>query len=100
MAIISIPSSIGGVNIPGALLKGPLGSLFGSKYKKNNLQYPSDLSSATKGHVVQFFINEIDPISYQENNNANVMGQNADTPAGALINKAYTDFTEKNLEIN
>ena len=104
MAIISIPSSIGGVNIPGALLKGPLGSLFGSKYKKNNLQYPSDLSSATKGHVVQFFINEIDPISYQENNNANVMGQNADTPAGALINKAYNTVlnlvdTAKNVNL-
>ena len=89
MAIISIPSSIGGVSIPGALVKGPLGALFGNKYNKNTLQYPSDLSSATKGHVVQFFINKIDPISYQENNNANVMGQNADTPAGALINKAY-----------
>jgi hypothetical protein len=66
MAIISIPSSIGGVNIPGALVKGPLGALFGSKYEKNFLQYPSDLSSATKGHVVQFSINEIDAIHYEK----------------------------------
>jgi len=66
MAIISIPSSIGGVNIPGALVKGPLGALFGSKYKKDFLQYPSDLGSATKGHVVQFSINEIDALHYEQ----------------------------------
>jgi len=66
MAIISIPSSIGGVNIPGALVKGPLGALFGNKYKKDFLQYPSDLSSATKGHVVQFSINEIDAVHYEQ----------------------------------
>jgi hypothetical protein len=66
MAIISIPSSVGGVNIPGALVKGPLGALFGSKYKKDFLQYPSDLSSATKGHVVQFSINEIDAVKYKQ----------------------------------
>jgi hypothetical protein len=90
MAIISIPSSIGGVSIPGALVKGPLGSLFGNKYDKNTLQYPSDLSSATKGHVVQFFINEIDPISYKELNNVNVVTpENTNTPAGAALNKAY-----------
>jgi hypothetical protein len=66
MAIISIPSSVGGVNIPGALVKGPLGALFGNKYKKDFLQYPSDLSSATKGHVVQFSINEIDAVHYKQ----------------------------------
>jgi len=66
MAIISIPSSIGGINIPGALVKGPLGALFGNKYKKDFLQYPSDLSSATKGHVVQFSINEIDAVHYEQ----------------------------------
>jgi hypothetical protein len=66
MAIISIPTAIGGVNIPNALLKGPLGALFGNKYKTDFLQYPSDLSSATKGHVVQFSINQIDPIHYTQ----------------------------------
>ena len=88
MALISIPSSIGGVNIPGALVKGPLGALFGSKYNKDTLQYPSDLSSATKGHVVQFFINEIVPISFEENNNVN-------TGFGELVDKAVN--TASNL---
>ena len=89
MAIISIPSSIGGVSIPGALIKGPLGALFGNKYNASFLQYPRDLSSATKGHVVQFSINEIEPISYQENNNYNIVGSQSNTDAGSLLNKAF-----------
>ena len=105
MAIISIPSSIGGVSIPGALIKGPLGALFGNKYNKNTLQYPSDLSSATKGHIVQFFINEIDPISFEETNNANIMGENADTPVGAVVNTAFNAVSnfidsKKNVNVN
>lgn len=66
MAIISIPTSIGGVSIPGNLINGPLGALFGNKFGINNLQYPRDLGSATKGHVIQFSINEIEPINYEE----------------------------------
>jgi hypothetical protein len=90
MAIISIPSSIGGVNIPGALVKGPLGALFGSKYNKDTLQYPSDLSSATKGHVVQFFINEIVPISFQEVNTTTITNPEVtNTTGGQVINKAF-----------
>lgn len=64
MAIISIPTSIGGVSIPGTTTKGPLGALFGSKYKMANYQYPRDLGSATKGHAIKFTINEIQPISF------------------------------------
>jgi hypothetical protein len=66
MAIISIPTSIGGVSIPGNLIKGPLGALFGNKFGVNSYQYPRDLGSATKGHIVQFSINEIQPITYEE----------------------------------
>jgi hypothetical protein len=66
MALISIPTSIGGVSIPGNIINGPLGALFGNKFGLNNYQYPRDLGSATKGHVVQFSINEIDPITYEE----------------------------------
>lgn len=66
MAIISIPTSIGGVSIPGNLINGPLGALFGNKFGINNLQYPRDLGSATKGHVIQFSVNEIEPITYEE----------------------------------
>lgn len=66
MAIISIPTSIGGVSIPGALVNGPLGALFGNKFAANSYQYPRDLTSATKGHVVQFSVNEIEPLTYEE----------------------------------
>lgn len=66
MAIISIPTSIGGVSIPGNLINGPLGALFGNKFGINNLQYPRDLGSATKGHVIQFSVNEIEPINYEQ----------------------------------
>jgi hypothetical protein len=69
MAIISIPTSIGGVSIPGTTTKGPLGALFDSKYKMANYQYPRDLGSATKGHAIKFTINETDPISYQKTSN-------------------------------
>jgi len=66
MAIISIPSSIGGVSIPGAAINGPLGALFGNKYNITSLKYPRDLESATRGHVVKFSIIESEPIGYQE----------------------------------
>jgi hypothetical protein len=66
MAIISIPTSIGGVSIPGNLINGPLGALFGNKFGVNSYQYPRDLGSATKGHVVQFSINETDPLTYED----------------------------------
>jgi hypothetical protein len=66
MAIISIPTSIGGVSIPGNIINGPLGALFGNKFGLNSYQYPRDLGSATKGHIVQFSVNEIDPITYEE----------------------------------
>jgi hypothetical protein len=70
MAIITIPSSIGGVSIPGItnVPGGPLGVLFGSGKKLTSLQYPRDLGSQTKGHVVQFTINEIKPTQFSETN--------------------------------
>lgn len=64
MAIISIPSTIGGVTIPGTAQSGPLGALFGSQYSLNSLQYPRDLGSMTKGHVVSFSIYERTPQNY------------------------------------
>jgi hypothetical protein len=64
MAIISIPSSIGGVSIPGNLLKGPLAKLFGGGSNIETYSYPRDLGSATRGHWIQFVINEIEPTQY------------------------------------
>lgn len=65
MALISIPTSIGGVAIPGGIT-GPLSALFGNKYNSSFLQYPRDLSSATRGHVVQFSINEVSEATYDK----------------------------------
>ena len=59
MALITIPSSIGGITIPG-LNKGPLSSLFGNPYSTSSFQYPSDLTAANKNHVVRFDIREIE----------------------------------------
>ena len=66
MAIISIPSSIGGITIPGLtnVPGGPLGVLFGNPNQITRLQYPRDLGSPTKGHYILFTINEITPVNY------------------------------------
>lgn len=66
MALITIPSSIGGVTIPGGIISGPLAALFGKAFDQKMLQYPRDLQSATKGHVVHFTVNEVTPITYEE----------------------------------
>ena len=66
MAIISIPTSIGGLTIPGSLTSGPLGALFGSKFGRNDIAYPRDLGSATRGHYIQFNILEVKPATYDE----------------------------------
>ena len=67
MAIISIPTSIGGIAIPGGLLKGPLGKLFGKSGGSESLQYPADLANnPTKAHSVVFSIYEIEPLNTDE----------------------------------
>jgi hypothetical protein len=66
MAIISIPTSIGGVSIPGAAVSGPLGPLYQNKFGRTDLQYPRDLQSATRGHYVKFEIKEyVKPANYE-----------------------------------
>jgi hypothetical protein len=66
MAIISIPSSIGGVAIPGLTTNGPLGLLFNNPFSQTNLQYPRDLQSTARGHYVTFLIKDINPVGYEE----------------------------------
>jgi hypothetical protein len=66
MAIISIPTSIGGVNIPGSLINGPLGALYSNVFQTDTLQYPRDLQSMTRGHVVHFTVRETQPVNFQE----------------------------------
>jgi len=68
MAIISIPTAVGGVALPGALgqaASGPLAALFGGQ-NLPTLNYPPELSTdATKTHYVQFSIKEVAPASYE-----------------------------------
>ena len=67
MAVISIPTSVAGVSLPGQLgqiAKGPLAALYGGKGVQT-LKYPSDLATdATKNHYVQFSIKEVVPAGY------------------------------------
>lgn len=65
MATITFPTSIGGINIPGNLLSGPLGAL----YQTNTvdfLKYPRDLESSIRAHVVKFTINEIEEVTLDQ----------------------------------
>jgi len=90
MAIISIPSSIGGVTIPGSVTNGPLGMLFGKSGGKDSLQYPRDLGSATRGHSVRFEIKEIQPVGYQEGKETSFksIGSGIVESAGKVVNTA------------
>ena len=79
MAIISIPTSVAGISIPGQLGKfaqGPLASLFGGDGKNVSIHsYPSDLAKdATKLHYVQFLIKEVVPAGYNTENAALIDG--------------------------
>ena len=69
MALISIPTSIGGVSIPGAIT-GPLSKLFGSPFAIDTLSYPRDLGSSTRPHYIQFKINEIKGSEYYTSNSS------------------------------
>ena len=105
MAIISIPTSIGGVSIPGAALKGPLGKLFGNSKKLEILSYPRDLQSATRNHVVQFLISEIQPIGYEEGKSYGISDvwkgiKNSATDIGAAATKGFTGDTITQRSLN
>jgi hypothetical protein len=90
MAIISIPSSIGGLTIPGSVTNGPLGMLFGSK-GGGGLQYPRDLGSATRGHSVRFEIMEVQPANYdaKKEYDFSSIGSNISTQVGNVA-EAFT----------
>ena len=80
MAIISIPTSVAGISIPGKLGKfaqGPLASLFGGDGKNVSVHsYPSDLAKdATKLHYVQFLIKEVVSAGYNTENAPLIDGQ-------------------------
>jgi hypothetical protein len=92
MALISIPTSIGGINIPGGLLGGPLGSLYDSG-GLDFVQYPRDLGSSTKSHSVFFTIEEVKEIGLEGMyvQNREFVDTFADTAGG--ISEAVSGFS-------
>jgi hypothetical protein len=89
MAIISIPTAVGGVALPGklgSLASGPLAALFGGK-ALSTFNYPSELATdATKSHYVMFAIKKVVPGSY-EHAGANITVKTGGDLAG-LVNSA------------
>lgn len=68
MALITIPTSIAGINIPGFGLGGGSGPL-ASLYESTGLQfykYPRDLGSSTKNHAVVFTVKKIHETTLDE----------------------------------
>lgn len=106
MALISIPTSIGGINIPGGLLGGPLGSLYESG-GLDFVQYPRDLGSSTKSHSVFFTIEEVKEIGLDGiyvlnrelvDTGADLVGDGLDALSGLSLDSFSTDaaaFTTK-----
>ena len=67
MAVISFPTSIGGVHIPSmSRAGGPLSALFGDAFGLDMLRYPRDLGSSTRAHYINFRIYDIIPFSLEE----------------------------------
>lgn len=59
---ISIPTSVAGISIPGAV-NGPLNLLYGNKYDIAHFRFPRDVgSNPTRQHVILFTINTPDPV--------------------------------------
>ena len=96
MAIISIPTSVAGVSLPGQLgnlAKGPLNALFAGSGVET-LKYPSDLATdPTKSHFVSFSVKEIVPAGFTSSNgtiNGNSLGLGGLTRAASAVGKAFS----------
>jgi len=77
MAVVSFPTSLGGVSLPGALGKlasGPLSSLY-SNSGLDTYNYPRDLATdPSKSHYVTFSIKEIIPAGFTSSNGQSTSG--------------------------
>jgi hypothetical protein len=96
MAIISIPTSVAGVSLPGQLgnlAKGPLNALFAGSGVET-LKYPSDLATdPTKSHFVSFSVKEIVPAGFTSSNgtiDGNSLGLGGLTRAVSAVGKAIS----------
>ena len=88
---ISIPTSVAGISIPGAI-NGPLNLLYGNKYVKTNLRFPRDLgSNPTRQHVIMFTVQK--PVAIATgavvaDNGESVSGNYATLPDASALDKA------------
>ena len=96
MAIISIPTSVAGVSLPGQLgnlAKGPLNALFAGTGVQT-LKYPSDLATdPTKSHFVSFSVKEIVPAGFESSNgtlSGNSIGLKGLVDAGSAVSSAIS----------
>ena len=89
MAIISIPTSIGGLNIPGGIFGGPLSDLMNSGSSTFSYQYPRDLGSSNKAHAVYFTIKEVQEVNLAELPGFVNQGVDALTASGENIMESF-----------
>ena len=102
MAIVSFPTSIGGVSLPSGLANlasGPLSSLYqGSGVKTYN--YPRDLAtSPTKSHYVTFTIKDVVPAGYVSSNGTVPNSQTKISPLSNVASLSPTP-TSENTAVN
>jgi hypothetical protein len=102
MPLISIPSSIAGINVPGTTSNGPLGLLFNNPFSTNILHYPRDLNSMTKGHSIYFTIYKVKPVGYEDVKQLGInvksfFTEGTDTSLSSIANKIISGVsTEAN----
>jgi hypothetical protein len=105
---ISIPTSVAGISIPGAV-NGPLNLLYGNKYNTANFRFPRDVgSNPTRQHVILFTINEPDPNQTPQLGTSSVSILKATPGAavavgsavvGGIINAATGKFDDAKKEV-
>lgn len=100
MAVISIPSSIGGISIPGVTngVGGPLASLFRSTNTISTYQYPRDLGSGTRGHWIQFTAYKRTAALYDSNSTTNVSPSQQQNGSPSLLQRTLNAF-DKTVEL-
>lgn len=67
---ITAPVIVSGLRVPGSsvtdqVANGPLNELYKNRFTNNIFQFPSDLSSDNRGHVITFTVQEQLPSSDQ-----------------------------------
>jgi hypothetical protein len=98
---VSIIQNYGSNNNPSnAPFSGPLAALYNNRYAYQALQYPRDLGSSYKGHIVKFDIYETKPITLREDVELSVDGlKQIAKNTSEVISKAAEDLTKTKLVI-